>query len=66
METENKPDETSLLVEKALLESYNHGIDRCIAFCQTQEQMYKMIDPSSPVPMVIDSIIKTLAHFKKA
>ena len=65
METDNKPDETTLLIEKNMKEAYNLGVERAISFCKTQEQMYKMIDPRSPVPMVIDSIIKTLQHFKK-
>ncbi len=66
MDNDNKPDETSLLIEKTMKESYNMGIDRAIAFCESQKAIYSMIDPSSPVPMVIDSIIKTLHHFKKA
>ncbi len=58
-------DETMLLIEKNMKDAYNLGISKAISFCESQKQMYAMIDPSSPVPMVIDSIIKTLAHFKK-
>ena len=68
MDTEIKKDDSLIdkeLFQKLLNESYNTGIERAIQFCISQEQMYKMIDPSSPVPMVIDSIIKTLHHFKK-
>jgi len=65
MDTENKPDEKDAAIEKAVNNAYNMGIDRAIEFCKSQYQLYSMIDPSSPVPMVIDSIIKTLHHFKK-
>lgn len=62
---ENKPSEQDVLIENSLKEFYNMGIDRAIEFCKSQYQLYQMIDPKSPVPMVIDSIAKTLQHFKK-
>lgn len=50
---------------KLLDESYNTGIDRAISFCESQLAIYSIVDPKGHAVMVIDSIIKTLAHFKK-
>jgi hypothetical protein len=69
METDNNAKKTPIVesqfYQNLFNEAHNVGIDRAISFCESQKQIYAMIDPRSPVPMVIDSIIKTLHHFKK-
>jgi len=46
-------------------EAHNMGVDRCINFVKSQEQMYRAIDPNGLSAITCEAIWKTLEHFIK-
>lgn len=49
-------------------QAYNVGIERCISFVKSQHMLYNALDPRNltGTATVLESIVETLEHFKKA